>query len=171
MVGPVEALCRVTATAEEIWLPGAIGGDAGNLVQLRLIRHRVGGIGCRGGHQQVDLVIGDQFGRDFRCAVGIGLRILGDNLDGNFFAVVLDAIGEGLLDAVENIAAGFTEAGDGTGLRADEADLEGGVLGRGAGDTQDRGCGHQSAGGFEQAAAGDVGDDWHSVLPKSQAVR
>ena len=61
-------------------------------------------------------------------------------------AVVVDTPSEGLVDAVDDVAVGLAEAGHRSGLRADEADLEGRVLRGGAGDAQDGRGGNQGTG-------------------------
>ena len=45
LIGPVEAFGRIALAAEEIRLPRAVGGDAGHLVDLGLVGHRIGGVG------------------------------------------------------------------------------------------------------------------------------
>ena len=86
MVGVVERLpCGRTAgiglPADEPGLPRRHRRDARHLLDLALRRDRVGGLRRRGDEHQVDLVVDDQFLRDFRCAVRVGLAVLDHHLD------------------------------------------------------------------------------------------
>src|SRR5271167_5090744 len=112
MVGPGEALLGVAVAAEEIGLPRAIGGDAGDLVDLGLVGDRVGGVGRRRRQDQVDLVAQDQFRRDLGGAVAGGLAVLGDDLDRVGLAAADEALGEDAVDLFEDEAVGFAEAGE-----------------------------------------------------------
>src|SRR5437016_12353368 len=47
MVRPGEAFGRIALASKEIGLPGAIRGDAGDLINLGLIGDRIGGVGGR----------------------------------------------------------------------------------------------------------------------------
>src|SRR5258708_31452152 len=80
MVGPGEALLRVALAAEKIGLPRAIGGDAGNFVDLGLVGNGVGGVGSCRADNEIDLIAEEQFGRDFRGAAAARLTVFGNNL-------------------------------------------------------------------------------------------
>ena len=84
----------IAVAAEEIWLPGTIGGDAGHLVDLGLIGHRVGGVGRGRRQDQVDLVRQDEFGRHFRGACAARLAVLADDLDLIGLAAALQPLGQ-----------------------------------------------------------------------------
>ena len=94
VVGPLEAFRRIAAATEEVGLPRAKRGDAGDLVDLRLIGDRVGGLRRVAGAEQVHLVREDQLARDFGGTVGVRLAVLDDDLD------------------IEALAAGLNRAAD-----------------------------------------------------------
>ncbi len=96
VIGVLEPFRRIAVAAKEIGLPRAVGGDAGHLVDLGLIGHRVGGVGRRGGDDDVDLVAKDQVGGHFGGAVRVRLAVLRDDLDVPGLAVVLTPAGERL---------------------------------------------------------------------------
>ena len=141
VIGPGEALGRIALAAEEIRLPRAIGGDAGHLVDLGLVGHRIGRIGRRGGDDEIDLVAEDQFGRDFGGAAAAGLAVLADDLDLIGAAAALQSLGENAAHLFENETIGLAEAGERTGPRADVSDLDDAALRIGRDRPQHRGRG------------------------------
>ena len=117
MEGPVKALGRVALTAKEMRLPRGVVGDAGHLVQFRLIRDRVCGVRRRGGENQVDLFIKDQFLSNRRCAVRTGLAVLDDEFDVIGFARDFQTTGKRALELVQHKRVGFRENGQRACLR------------------------------------------------------
>src|SRR5262249_3603861 len=107
VIGPGEAFLGIALAAEEVGLPGAVGGDAGDFVDLGLIGHRIGGVGCAGGDDEIDLVAQDQLGGDLGGAAGVRLGILGNDLDLVGLAAAGDALVEDLLDLIEDVAVRF----------------------------------------------------------------
>ena len=57
-------------------LPRRVVGDAGNAVELALVRHRHRGFRGVSGHHQADPVFKDEFRGHLGGAVGVGLGIL-----------------------------------------------------------------------------------------------
>src|SRR3954467_7969289 len=110
MIGPVEPLGGITAASEEVRLPGAIGGDARNFVDLGLIGYRIGRIRGRGGDQEIDLLAKNEFGSDLGCAARVRLTVLADDLHRIGLAAAADAACHDLAHLIDNESVGFTEA-------------------------------------------------------------
>ena len=153
MIGPIETFLRITFAAEEIGLPGRVGGDTRHFVGLGLIRDRVGDVGRIGGEDQIDLFAQDQFGRDFGGAARTRLAVLWDDLDRIDLAVVGDAGADHLGDLLENEVVGFPKRRDRPGRRADHPDLDRGALRVGGDHPEDRRRGDESAGDFDDVAS------------------
>jgi len=125
VVGPLERLVGVALAAEEPGLPGGDAGDAGDAVGLALVGHRVGRLRGGGDQHQVDLVGVDQVAGDRGGPVGVGLAVLGDDLDRVALAADGQAALQGLAHPAEDEVVGLAEAGQGPGPGRDVADLEG----------------------------------------------
>ena len=75
MIGPVEALLRIAAAAEEIGLQRRVVGQAGHAGEFRLVGDRIDSFRRGAGGDDVDLFLQDQVLGDFRGAVRIGLAV------------------------------------------------------------------------------------------------
>jgi hypothetical protein len=82
---------------------------------------------------QVDLGAGDQVAGDGGGPVGVGLAVLDQDLDRVGGAADPQPVLEGRPDAVQDEGVGLAEAGQGPGLGADVAELDGPPLGAAAG--------------------------------------
>ena len=122
VIGPLEAGGRVAAAAEEVGLPRAERRDAGDLVDLGLVGHRVGGLRRVAGTEQVHLVGEDQLARDIGRTVGVRLAVLDDDLDIEALAAGLDLAADGLEHRGDVELVGGGEGGERPGLGADIAD-------------------------------------------------
>jgi hypothetical protein len=89
------------------------------------VAHRVGRLRGRGDQHQVDLVGVDQVAGDRGGPVGVGLAVLGEDLHRVGGAADVQAALQRLAHAPEDEVVGLAEAGQGTGLGRDVADLEG----------------------------------------------
>ncbi len=137
-VGPGEALLGIALAAEEVRLPRAIGADAGNLVDLRLVGHRIGGVGRAGGDEEVDLVAQDQFGGDLGGAAAGRLAVLGHDLDLIVAPADLETLLQDAAHLVDDEIVGLAEAGERAGARADVPDLDDAGLPAGGPRTEQR---------------------------------
>jgi hypothetical protein len=115
----------MSVNTEEPGLPGGDAGDAGDAVGLALVGHRVGRLRGGGDQHQVDLVGVDQVAGDRGGPVGVGLAVLGDDLDRVALAADGQAALQGLAHPAEDEVVGLAEAGQGPGPGRDVADLEG----------------------------------------------
>src|SRR5207302_3048042 len=131
MVRPGETLGRIAFAAEEIRLPGTVGGDARDLVDLGLIGHRIGGVGRSRGDDEIDLVAEDQLGGDLGGTAAARLAVLADDLDLVRATATLHALRQDAADLLEDESVSLAEAGERTRLRADVADLDDPALGVG----------------------------------------
>ncbi|MCY1273851.1 hypothetical protein D9M70_224650 [compost metagenome] len=124
VVGPLETFLRLAATGEEPGLPGRHGGDAGDFVDLALVRHRVGGF--RGGrHQhQVDAIGKDQFVGHFGGTVGVGLAVLDDHLQAAALAAHGNAVLQHRRQALDDVGVRGGKGRQRPGLGADVADAD-----------------------------------------------
>ena len=123
MIGPGEPLGRIALAAEEIRLPGTIGGDAGDLVDLGLIGDRIGGVRRRRRDDEVDLVAEDQLGGDLGGAAAARLAVLADDLHLIGAPAALQPVGENTAHLFQDESVGFTEACERAGPWTDVADL------------------------------------------------
>ena len=156
MIGPGEALRWIALAAEEIRLPWAVGGDAGNLVDLGLVGDRIGGVGRGGGDDEVDLVAEDQLGGHLGGAAAARLAVLGDDLHRIAPSADAQAGGEQAAHLIEDEAVGLAEAGERAGLRADVPDLDGARLGTGRDHAQHRRRGKGAEPGLHHGTAAHV---------------
>ena len=125
MIGPVETFGGVSAAAEEVWLPWRIGADAGHLVDFALIGHRIDGFRGAGHHHQVDLIRLDQVRRNLGGAIGAGLAVAHQYLDGPSGAAGHDAALELLANLVNDERVGFSKGRKGARFRADITNFKG----------------------------------------------
>jgi hypothetical protein len=153
MVGPGEALLGVAVAPEEIGLPRAIGGDAGHLVDFRLVGDRVGGVGRCRGDDEVDLVAEDQIVGDFRSAVAARLAVLADDLHRISLAAADKARSENAAHSLEDEIVGLAEARQRPRARADMADLDDAALGVDRDDPQHCGCRQRAQAAGDNPAA------------------
>ena len=118
-------LSRGAAAAEVVRLPRAVVGHAGDLQRLGLVGHGAHRVRRGGDHHDVDAVVGDEVAGDGRGAVGVGLRVLDDDLDRVDEAVAAhDAVLDGGLPLLDEPLVGLAEGRERSGERADEADLD-----------------------------------------------
>ncbi|QTK80535.1 hypothetical protein AT6N2_C3017 [Agrobacterium tumefaciens] len=123
MVGPVERLLVAAARHDES-LPGRGRRNAGNAVEFRLIGGRIDDIRRRCRDQKLDILVQDQFARQFRRFVRIGLGVAHQNIDLVGLAVVLDTVGQQRLDDLDGVAVGFAEGRKRSRQRTDETHLD-----------------------------------------------
>ena len=164
MVGVVKADIRRTATAKEIGLPRRVGRNAGDFVQLALVGHWVGRVRRCMGQHQVDAFVQDQILRHFRCAVGVGLAVFGDDFNLDRFAIVGHA-GQRVFQASQDPILRLAKACQGAGSGGDKADFEHAVLRQSAVGTQNRGGRDKPRGGGDELAPC-IGEVSHSFLPE-----
>ena len=127
VVGPLEGalLERRHAATRVVGLERTVVGHARRAQRLRLVGHRVHGVRRGGHHHDVDAVVGDEVAGHRGGAVGVGLRVLDDDLDGMRLAVAaLDAALDGGVPLVDAELVGLAERGQRAGQRRDEADLD-----------------------------------------------
>ena len=102
VVGPLEALRRIAAAAEEPGLPGRRCGDAGHAVELALVADRVRVFRRRVDQHEINVVLKDQFARDFRRAVRVRLAVLDEDFDREAAGRVGNAPFEGFAGVAED---------------------------------------------------------------------
>ena len=163
MIGPFERrrLARLGAAAEIPGFPRHDGGKARHARRLAGVGDRIDGLGRRDGEHQVDRLVVDQVLGELAGAGRIGLRVLVEDLDAEFLAAELDAVGQRLPGEVEHIAVGLAEAGERPGARADEADLEAVARLR---------EGAAAAEGERRAAGAEVAMNWRRDRPRPSGL-
>ena len=122
VVGPLEALRRIAAATEEVGLPRAKRGDAGDLVDLRLVGDRIRGLRRVAGAKQMHLVGEDQLARHLGGAVRVRLAVLDDDLDVEAPAGGSNLATDGLQHRSDVELVGFCERRERPGLGTDVAD-------------------------------------------------
>jgi hypothetical protein len=157
MIGPGEAFLGIAVAAEEIRLPRAVRGDAGDLVHLGLVGDRVGGIGRGRRDDEIDLVARDQLGGDFRGARAARLTVFADDLDLIGVAAALQPRFEDLVHLVDDEPIALAETGERPGLRADVPDLDRLRLRVGGDHAQDGGRRERADAARDHRAAIDAG--------------
>ena len=123
MIGVSETfLGRIAAVI--VRFPGIVRGDARHFVELSDVGGWVAVDRSRRRGNDIDLVLEDEFVREFRGPALVGLAVLGDELDLVGLATDLKAGLQRFTNAVERPILRFGETGHWTGLRADVADLD-----------------------------------------------
>src|SRR5262249_12284156 len=99
---------------------------------------------------------------------GIGLAVLGDDLDLKSLAAGGNVLVEDLFDLAEDVGIGLAEAGERTGARANMADLDDATLSMGRNDPQHRRRRNRAEAGRDHAAPGRPGVcACHEILPEN----
>src|SRR5271157_3568769 len=124
VIGPLEALGRVAAAAEEPRLPGRRGRNARHAVEFALVANRVGVFRRGADDHEIDVVLKDKFARDFRGSVRVRLAVLNDDLDRIAPVRAGDAVLQGLAYELEVEIVGFARRRERPGFRTDVAHLD-----------------------------------------------